>query len=149
MRRWPLALVLTIAMPCLAASDVYRWIDANGVVHFSDAPPPQGTAYKLMDMQTGVSRDPASTAASSAESASATDTAFDSAQPAAADEPATVKDTPENRATLCSTLQKNIALLSSDQLLTASADSTEPLSADDRASRLARAQAQVKQYCTK
>ena len=43
-------IVILLAMACAAASvsaadkqQVYKWTDANGVVHFSDAPPPQDT----------------------------------------------------------------------------------------------------------
>jgi Domain of unknown function (DUF4124) len=28
-----------------AADKVYKWKDANGIVHFSDAPPPKGTEF--------------------------------------------------------------------------------------------------------
>lgn len=146
MRRSLLTVAFLLAMPCATAGDVYRWADASGVVHFSDAPPPKGTPFKIMDMQTGVTRDPApATAASSAATTTATAATADTA----ADQPATVKDTPANRAKLCSSLQTNIDLLSSDQPLTVNATSTEPLSAEDRATQLAAAQAQLNQYCEK
>lgn len=37
--RWLLGLML---LPCLAlAGEMYRWVDANGKVHYGDQPPPQ------------------------------------------------------------------------------------------------------------
>jgi len=38
-------LICALAMASLAApamADVYRWVDANGKVHYSDTPPPEG-----------------------------------------------------------------------------------------------------------
>ena len=29
--------------PALANAKTYRWVDANGVVHYSDQPPPEST----------------------------------------------------------------------------------------------------------
>jgi len=46
MKRIMIVLVLACAAASAAAADkqqVYKWTDANGVVHFSDAPPPQDT----------------------------------------------------------------------------------------------------------
>jgi len=46
MNRLVILLVLTCAAASVCAADkqqVYKWTDANGVMHFSDAPPPQDT----------------------------------------------------------------------------------------------------------
>lgn len=34
-------LVATLALPCIAHAEIYRWIDDNGKVHFSDKPSTQ------------------------------------------------------------------------------------------------------------
>lgn len=39
MKRFCLLFVLAASVPAVAA-DMYSWIDANGVKHFSDSPPP-------------------------------------------------------------------------------------------------------------
>lgn len=39
MKRFCLLFVLAASLP-VAATDMYSWIDANGVKHFSDSPPP-------------------------------------------------------------------------------------------------------------
>jgi hypothetical protein len=46
MNRAMILLVMTCAAASVPAADkqqVYKWTDANGVVHFSDAPPPSDT----------------------------------------------------------------------------------------------------------
>ena len=49
-----LALLLLAAAP-LAAQQVYTWTDANGVQHFSDAPPPPNTkAAKKVVVRGGI-----------------------------------------------------------------------------------------------
>lgn len=35
MQRWLLSILL---LPCLASAEIYRWTDANGQVHFGEAP---------------------------------------------------------------------------------------------------------------
>ncbi len=37
-RHWRLA-VLVLALPCLMGAEVYRWVDANGVVNYTQQPP--------------------------------------------------------------------------------------------------------------
>jgi len=44
MRRLLIATALLLVAP-LVAAQAYKWTDANGTVHYSDAPPPQGTKY--------------------------------------------------------------------------------------------------------
>lgn len=45
MKRWLLALILPAALVFAAAQaqQVYRWVDAQGNVHYSQSPPPTGT----------------------------------------------------------------------------------------------------------
>ena len=35
-------IVAILSMPAAASADIYRWKDANGVMHFSNQPPPAG-----------------------------------------------------------------------------------------------------------
>ena len=37
-----LGLMAILSMPAAAGADIYRWKDANGVMHFSNQPPPAG-----------------------------------------------------------------------------------------------------------
>ncbi|HET8897316.1 MAG TPA: DUF4124 domain-containing protein [Rhodanobacteraceae bacterium] len=143
MRRTALFILLALAfaLPAFGTGDVYRWKDAKGVVHFADAPPPDGIKYKIVNLSTGAERDPPPPPAIPATTP----------KPAAA---ATLggnkmmKDTPENRARLCGVLKERIALLDSDKSLTLAADSSKLMPAEERAKELAESKAQQAQYCT-
>lgn len=142
MRRALLMLALLVTLPCLAADQVYRWTDANGVAHFSDAPPPHGVKYKLVDLATGTeSAPPAPTKAAPASSA----TTPEEATPAA---PKPLPDTPANRTLICKRLEQNIAVLASDQPLTESPDSSKPMAADVRQQRLTTDRGRFQKYCS-
>ena len=100
MRRLPLALVMLLLAPAVAAQ-VYKWTDAHGTVHYSETPPPQGTPFKRITTS-GVTEAPAPAPSRSTE-------------PMTEKEPEpehTVRDTPENRARLCSSLKANLETLS-------------------------------------
>lgn len=46
---WPsLVALLVLAGP--AHADVYKWVDENGSVHFSDSPPPKGRKAERMNL---------------------------------------------------------------------------------------------------
>jgi hypothetical protein len=63
-RALPLLLVL-VAMP-LPAETIYRWVDANGGVHYSATPPP-GQAAEARDVRVNRAASPAATAETTAE----------------------------------------------------------------------------------
>ena len=65
MRRLLIATALLLAAP-LVAAQAYKWTDASGTVHYSDAPPPQGTKYNKVT--TSGSVEPLATAAPSSSS---------------------------------------------------------------------------------
>lgn len=134
-----LACLILVPVVSMAANQVYRWKDANGVVHFADAPPPHGTNYKVINVDTGTARDPVAPAPAASVPKPAADAAASSK---------TVADTPENRAKLCAQLQSNIDVLKSSQIVTGSPDSTTPMTAEERASRLATAESQFKAFCS-
>ncbi len=146
MRVRTLLIILAMSLPCLAvaASQVYRWKDTQGIVHFSDAPPAQGTEYKIVNLNTGVVRDPPKPD----KPAEAAPAQADASAAPISPGPETVKDTPENRAKLCLQLQENIEVLQNSQVAVAGSAGA-PITADQRAEQLAQAQAQHKQYCTK
>lgn len=56
--RCALSSVVIVLAACLAhapsseASDVYKWTDANGVVHYADAPP-EGQKYERVNVSSG------------------------------------------------------------------------------------------------
>jgi glutaredoxin len=42
-----LLLLALLALPLTAASEIYRWTDAQGKVHYSDNPPPEAQAKQI------------------------------------------------------------------------------------------------------
>lgn len=126
-----------LILPAATATDVYRWKDANGTVHFADAPPPNGVPYKIVNLSSGTERDPTPPPAAAASA--------DAKPPAPA--PKELEDTPENRALYCKQMDERIALLESDKPLTLGADSTQVMSDEQRATELATSREQRQQYC--
>jgi len=53
-RHW-VFIALLVAMAAAQAADAYRWVDANGVVHYSDAPPPVDAKAELVHLHSAVS----------------------------------------------------------------------------------------------
>lgn len=71
--------VLVLAASMASAADLYQWKDANGVSHYSDAPPPKGTYHSRAMHDSGgiavapavgntVARNPGSTNCATAQS---------------------------------------------------------------------------------
>lgn len=118
-----------------SAEKVYKWKDANGIVHFSDAPPPKGTEFdnvKIVNQSTAITQ---------------TDTA--AAAPAAGDAAAKPEQDNSNAAR-CDNAQKRVALLSSNLPLTVQrGDKIVEMSAADRAAELSIAKTTVDSLCPK
>lgn len=142
MRRLLLPIVLMLALPAFAGQ-VYKWTDAKGTVHYSDAPPPQGAHYSRVRVD-GAGAEVPDAAAGTARAPAPGSAAGGQAAPTGH-----VADTPENRAKLCADLQKNIALLESSQALTVDGDNgkQQTLDATQRSQELATARDQYQRYC--
>ncbi|HXS73971.1 MAG TPA: DUF4124 domain-containing protein [Rhodanobacteraceae bacterium] len=142
--------VLAVAALALAASagaQVYKWKDASGIVHYSDAPPTNGTNYQKVRLSSNTAT-PVSATPVTAASAAAGAVPAAGAQPAPAST-AKIPDTADNRAKLCKDLSNNITLLDSSQPLTAG-DASSPqqnMSDVQRRQELATARAQKQLYC--
>lgn len=53
MRIWPLLCLSLIAAPLAAKDEIYRWVDAEGVIHYSSRPPSKDAQpATLPDLQT-------------------------------------------------------------------------------------------------
>lgn len=54
-----MATLLFLAMDVMAANEIYRWVDENGVVHFGEQPPEKGDAESVSIQQsTGIDATP-------------------------------------------------------------------------------------------
>jgi hypothetical protein len=138
MHRSLIAVALLLLAP-LATAQVYKWTDAHGTVHFSEAPPAPGTSYK--SVKTNGSVEPIAAAAPNASSGSS--------QASTAPAPAKpVADTPENRSALCASLKSNLTTLQgSGPVVMQQGGKTVALDAAQRKQQADTAQSQYQQYC--
>jgi hypothetical protein len=141
MRRLLIATALLLAAP-LVMAQAYKWTDANGTVHYSDAPPPQGTKYKKVTT-TGTVEPLAG-----ASEGRGSDTT-DKSPPSAASAQKPMADTPENRTKLCGTLKSNLDTLKGNGPVVMEQDGQQKLmDAGQRQQQQASTEAQYKQYCS-
>ena len=141
MRRLLIATALLLVAP-LAAAQAYKWTDANGTVHYSDAPPPQGTKYNKVTTSGSVGPQSASEPTNSSNTDST-----GSSQPQSKQQP--MADTPENRTKLCGDLKSNIEMLKSNGPVAMQVgDQQKLINADQRKQQQASAEAQYQQYCS-
>ena len=143
MRRLSIALALLLVAP-LACAQVYKWTDAHGTIHYSESPPPTGTKYSQVSVNTGT----AAPAGSENTPAAAPNSNASSSQNTNAAPQAPVEDTPENRAKLCSSLKANIGTLQgSGPVVMNNGGQQQLLNADQRKQQLDASQSQYSQYC--
>jgi hypothetical protein len=139
MHRSLIVVALLLFAP-LCAAQVYKWTDASGTVHYSEAPPAQGVKYSKVTTTGTVEPLAAPTERANPEDAGGSN------EPTAA--PKTVADTPENRKSLCSSLQSNLATLQGSGPVVMEKDGKpSALDASQRQQQIATAQAQYDQYC--
>jgi hypothetical protein len=141
MRRLLIATALLLVAP-LVAAQAYKWTDANGTVHYSDAPPPQGTKYKNVTTKGTVEplAEPAAASTAAAPGAEA------SPKPTASQP---LPDTPENRVKVCTNLKSNLdALKGSGPVVMEENGQQKVINADQRKQQQASSEAQYQQYCS-
>ncbi|PWK84709.1 DUF4124 domain-containing protein [Fulvimonas soli] len=135
MRRPLLALALLLLAP-LAAAQVYKWTDASGTVHYSETPPPQGTKYQQMTL---------SGSAEPIAQPSSSESRENRPEPEA---PASVADTPANRARLCASLKSNLETLKgSGPVVMQEGGQQKVLDDSQRKAQIDAAGRQYQQYC--
>lgn len=116
------ALVLAMVAMGSNASEIYQWTDARGVTHYSESPPPAGTAFQTRRIT------------DSGASTQAVDPAPTQAEEAADPQ--------------CATARSNIEVLQGEgPVHQEDGDGTRELDADERANQLELAQAAVRAYC--
>ena len=140
MRRLLIAVALLLLAP-LATAQVYKWTDASGTVHYSEAPPAQGTKFSKVTTTGTVEPLAKSGPKASAEEGSGGSNETTSA-------PKKVADTPENRKSLCASLKSNLTTLQgSGPVVMETNGKASALDAAQRNQQAATAQAQYDQYC--
>lgn len=141
----PVALLI---LACAAASawsaekqQVYKWTDANGVVHFSDAPPGNDTKnVQSMRLVGGMT---------AAAPAAAGDTAKDAPANPAPPGAVAAADTPVDLAALCKQARANLELLQSNTPVGIAGADGKATALDDnaRAGQIANAKLVIARYC--
>jgi hypothetical protein len=121
-----------------SADKVYKWKDANGIVHFSDAPPPKGTEFnnvRIVNQSTGITQSEPTAPAAPATDATTT---------------AGAKPNPSSNAARCDNAQRRIAILSSLNPVTVQREGkVVELTAEERAAELNVSRATVDSFCPK
>ena len=140
--------VILFGLACAAASagaadkqQVYKWTDANGVVHFSDAPPPNDTKnVQSLHLAGGM----ATAAASPTE-----DKPKDATGAAAAPASATPSSTPPDEATLCKQSRDNLELLQGKTPVGITGADGKAVVLDDKArdAQIANAKLAISRFC--
>ena len=140
MHRSLIAVALLLFAP-LCAAQVYKWTDASGTVHYSEAPPAEGVKYSTVTTTGTVEP-----LAKPATQGTPEDGAGGSTEPTV--QATTVADTPENRKSLCASLQSNLATLQGGgPVVMEKNGKPSALDASQRQQQIATAQAQYDQYC--
>lgn len=136
MHRSLIAVALLLMAP-LAIAQVYKWTDASGTVHYSEARPAEGIDYVKVTT-TGTVAPRVAPAPDSHKGDAA-------AKPVASK---SVADTTENRSKFCGTLTNNLtALQGSGPVVMQQGDKATALDADQRKQQLAVTQSRFDQYC--
>ncbi|TPG47773.1 DUF4124 domain-containing protein [Rhodanobacter glycinis] len=140
MHRSLIAVALLLLAP-LATAQVYKWTDASGTVHYSEAPPVQGTNYK--EVKTTGTVAPLAAPTRNTGEGDGNGNSEPSPEPAKP-----VADTPENRAKLCESLKANLATLQGSGPVVMQQDGkATALDTDQRKQQVSAAQSQYDQYC--
>lgn len=130
----PLAALLLTWGFAASASEVYRWTDERGVVHYSDTPP-EDDKFERVNVRTGTTR---STPEPEPEAAAET-------TPPAAQ--ASVEDA-ATRARHCDTARRNLIALNSSLDVTGEFEGeSRLLTAEERQDQIERNQRLVDRYC--
>jgi hypothetical protein len=140
-----LAMCLPVAAAFAAQSQVYKWTDAQGVVHYSDAPPPTAQANVQQVRISGGDRPHAvdADAAADASAAKPADAAPPETTVAQAAPPANSHDKD------CANARSNLELLQSKFQVSVTGSDGKAVALDDKArqAQIADMNAQIATYC--
>lgn len=124
-------LAMLAGTPALAQKQqVYRWVDTDGITHYSDSPPPQGQGFETRDVAIPPAPPPPPAAAP-------------------AEQPVAAAPDPQ-RQQKCQTARNNLALLRGDKPLSMDVDGdgvTEDLDAVERQRQVDLANRQIRNLC--
>lgn len=147
-----LALVVALAAP--AQAQLYKWVDANGRVQYSDRPPPGGKKAETVSNAnvSAIGPQGGTPAAAGAKSPSDLEADYQKrrAEKAEADKKQQAAATEQQqKAQSCDAARRNLAALQSGQRMTRYNEKGEPSFIDDaeRVRETERARQQIQTYC--
>ena len=142
-RQWMLIALLG-TMAAAQAADAYRWVDANGVVHYSDAPPPAESKAELVHLP-GTGRTAGAAGALPDEPAKADD----SEEPGEKKPPGVLASSVQSAEKRCADARANLEVLQRNGPVGVDTGSGKPQPLDDNARQrqIGNAQTIIATYC--
>jgi hypothetical protein len=136
-------IALLASAAAVQAAEAYKWVDANGVMHYSDtAPPPEAQAQLVHLKGTGVTTAPAAIENGSADT--------EDGKPAAKKAPETLVSSVMSDEKRCAVARANLEALQRSgpvALDTGGKGTPQPLSDNERLRQIAGAQTIIATYC--
>lgn len=146
MRKIVISAALSLVCTSAMATQMYRWVDENGVTQFSQQPPAEDQ-YQRMQVKPAPELGTGSLAPDTDSPGDEQAESTDSAEPAAAAQP-----TPEQQAKLaeqCDALRANLTTMQNNPRLrrTLEDGTVERIGEDERQAMIAKAQADLQEHC--
>ena len=148
MRRWLFVSLAgsmaLVGMAAVQAADAYRWVDAKGVVHYSDAPPPVETKAELVHLPGSATKTGA--AASTGNQPAKAD---DSEEPGDKKAPGTLASSAQSAEKRCADARASLEVLQRSGPVGVDTGNGKPQPLDDNArqQRIGAAQTIIASYC--
>jgi len=142
-RQWMLIALLG-TMAAAQAADAYRWVDANGVVHYSDAPPPVEAKAELVHLPGTVKAAGAAVPATDEPAK-----ADDSEEPGEKKPPGTLASSVQSAEKRCADARANLEVLQRSGPVGMDTGTGKPQPLDDNARQrqIGNAQTIIATYC--
>jgi len=142
-RQWILIALLGMTAAAQAA-DAYRWVDANGVVHYSDAPPPVEAKAELVHLPGTVKAAGAAVPATDEPAK-----ADDSEEPGEKKPPGTLASSVQSAEKRCADARANLEVLQRSGPVGMDTGTGKPQPLDDNARQrqIGNAQTIIATYC--
>lgn len=143
------SLLVMLSLPFTAAAEMYRWVDAQGKVHYSDAPPPAGAkSAKTIDVPTPPAA-PSGDAAAKPKSWQEKDMEFRQRQTAEAEAQAKKEKEAKEKQQNCETARRNLAKFENATRVVTTNEKGETVYMDNaaRAAAAAEARKQIDIWC--
>lgn len=135
-------IALAVGLGAAEAARTYKWVDDDGVTHYSQYPPPDGEA-EIIDPSIGLP------SGSGSDSGNATTDGPETGNETA-ESGGDADESPQDMEAYCNQLRRQEQMLAGDGAVSMRRDdgSLEPLSGDARAERRAEIQTRIEMHCS-